>query len=401
MKYWACLVIISVAFIFFSGCTNVPHTLEPMYKEYENKELGFRIQYPEYAEVRSGDIGKLTGLGYPYERVKFFLDDTTSINVMVVETNIPLTEYDERTTERSQELFNTQILESTQSQISGHPAIKKIILYPKDKTFAIISSKNEKIYIVSFAVNLQKYDEILQIAQKMIDTFEFIQPTKTITTTPTILVPINLKYTYSPSSGTAPLSVTFTDQSTGPITSWQWDFGDGTNSNERSPKHVYTQKGTYKVKLTVCGNDGCESKNGKPDIIVNEPEQGGECKKDSECNKGTFGYACCNGKCYNTLTENCCGGKVYSEQESWYTTKLGVKFRKGCCAGKLITSEECCNGVIYDSDEASCCNGKIYSGENRCCGSEVCPEGQECCGPKTENPRCYDPDEYICYLTIK
>ncbi|MGH9891650.1 MAG: PKD domain-containing protein, partial [bacterium] len=34
----------------------------------------------------------------------------------------------------------------------------------------------------------------------------------------------------NPTSGTAPLTVTFTDTSTGNITTWSWSFGDGTTS---------------------------------------------------------------------------------------------------------------------------------------------------------------------------
>ena len=52
---------------------------------------------------------------------------------------------------------------------------------------------------------------------------------------------IEAQFIASPTSGTAPLEVTFTDQSTGDITAWQWDFdGDGTIDNvEQNPTHTY------------------------------------------------------------------------------------------------------------------------------------------------------------------
>jgi len=65
----------------------------------------------------------------------------------------------------------------------------------------------------------------------------------------------------SPTSGQAPLTVTFTDQSlTGgnTITSWLWSFGDGATSTLPSPSHTYTTVGTFTVSLTVtnpAGND--------------------------------------------------------------------------------------------------------------------------------------------------
>ena len=56
--------------------------------------------------------------------------------------------------------------------------------------------------------------------------------------------------TASPTSGTAPLTVTFSDASTGGPTSWAWDFGDGTTSNVQfPPAHTYTTADTYTVSL--------------------------------------------------------------------------------------------------------------------------------------------------------
>ena len=58
----------------------------------------------------------------------------------------------------------------------------------------------------------------------------------------------------TPLSGTFPLTVTFTNQSTGSgITGYLWDFGDGTTSvsSTTTVPHVYSQRGVYTVSLTV------------------------------------------------------------------------------------------------------------------------------------------------------
>jgi len=52
-------------------------------------------------------------------------------------------------------------------------------------------------------------------------------------------------------SGYAPLTVTFRDATIEPATRWQWDFGDGSTSDERHPVHTYTQPGNYTVSLTT------------------------------------------------------------------------------------------------------------------------------------------------------
>jgi len=58
-------------------------------------------------------------------------------------------------------------------------------------------------------------------------------------------------FSATPTSGKAPLTVTFTDKSAGIPTSWKWSFGDGKTSVQQSPKHQYLQEGNYKVTLTV------------------------------------------------------------------------------------------------------------------------------------------------------
>ncbi|MBD0401982.1 PKD domain-containing protein [Flammeovirga sp. EKP202] len=51
-------------------------------------------------------------------------------------------------------------------------------------------------------------------------------------------------------------AVQFTDESTTTITSWAWDFGDGTTSNEQHPSHTYASVGQFTVKLKVTNEDG-------------------------------------------------------------------------------------------------------------------------------------------------
>lgn len=63
-------------------------------------------------------------------------------------------------------------------------------------------------------------------------------------------------FTFSPQTGTAPLRVTFTDQTQGSPTSWSWDFGDGQTSSAQNPTHTYTNAGKYAVSLTATNSNG-------------------------------------------------------------------------------------------------------------------------------------------------
>ncbi|MBN2410385.1 PKD domain-containing protein [candidate division KSB1 bacterium] len=66
-------------------------------------------------------------------------------------------------------------------------------------------------------------------------------------------------FSANPLSGTVPLTVQFTDSSTGDITTWTWDFGDSTTSNLQNPEHIYTKAGVYSVNLTITGLPGTRS----------------------------------------------------------------------------------------------------------------------------------------------
>jgi PKD repeat protein len=63
--------------------------------------------------------------------------------------------------------------------------------------------------------------------------------------------PIQAAFTASPTSGPAPLTVVFTNTSTGAYAASLWCFGDGITSTQTSPTHTYTAIGTYTITLTV------------------------------------------------------------------------------------------------------------------------------------------------------
>src|SRR6185369_12686670 len=63
-------------------------------------------------------------------------------------------------------------------------------------------------------------------------------------------------FSATPLSGCAPLVVTFTDQSTGGATSWQWDLGNGTLSTQQNPTTTYFNSGLFTVTLTVTNASG-------------------------------------------------------------------------------------------------------------------------------------------------
>jgi PKD repeat protein len=81
--------------------------------------------------------------------------------------------------------------------------------------------------------------------------------------------PPTASFSSNVSTGYAPLSVAFTDRSTGSPTSWIWSFGDGTSSTIKNPVHAYNKAGNYTVSLTVKNADGSDTLAKSNSIAVN------------------------------------------------------------------------------------------------------------------------------------
>ena len=86
----------------------------------------------------------------------------------------------------------------------------------------------------------------------------------------------------NPTSGTAPLSVNFTDQSTNSPTSWSWAFGDSGTSTAQNPSHSYAA-GTYTVSLTATNQYGSDGET-KTNYITASSGGGG----DFSCTSATI-----------------------------------------------------------------------------------------------------------------
>jgi PKD repeat protein len=84
-------------------------------------------------------------------------------------------------------------------------------------------------------------------------------------------------FTGSPTAGSAPLTVTFTDTSTGQLTTWAWTFGNNNGSSAQYPQHTYANAGTYTVTLTVNGPGGSNTatKQGYISVAVPLPPSSG------------------------------------------------------------------------------------------------------------------------------
>ncbi|WP_162198324.1 PKD domain-containing protein, partial [Methanosarcina sp. 2.H.T.1A.6] len=91
-----------------------------------------------------------------------------------------------------------------------------------------------------------------------------------ITVTSDVSAPV-ASFTSDSNAGNIPFIVKFTDTSTGKVSSWTWDFGDGSTSTDQNPTHTYVTLGSYKVTLTATGPGGSNTTTAADSITVSEP----------------------------------------------------------------------------------------------------------------------------------
>jgi PKD repeat protein len=109
-------------------------------------------------------------------------------------------------------------------------------------------------------LNLQELDlSDVPARSRLVITFPNIVDTSSIA----ILLPASqapvAQFTANPVSGDAPLNVQFTDLSSNNPTMWEWVFSDGATSNEQNPSHIFTDGGSFDVRLTASNNQGSSS----------------------------------------------------------------------------------------------------------------------------------------------
>ncbi|HZB17158.1 MAG TPA: PsbP-related protein [Nitrososphaeraceae archaeon] len=137
---------------------------------YDNPTFGIRIQYPS-------DWGRLdlSFLQHSADIDFYPLNDTSlAKNVKIQVNNLPsrnmtLEEY----TNSQINLLEENLLESSAATLAGILGYKIVFTNIEGlKTMQVWTIKDDKAYIITYVTQEEDYEKELQIAQKMIDSFE-------------------------------------------------------------------------------------------------------------------------------------------------------------------------------------------------------------------------------------
>lgn len=77
---------------------------------------------------------------------------------------------------------------------------------------------------------------------------------------------------FSTGNGCAGQALDFNNTSSGSISGYLWDFGDGTTSTNASPSNAYATAGTYSVTLSASSSNGCNNQTSKLINVYSTPQ---------------------------------------------------------------------------------------------------------------------------------
>ena len=86
----------------------------------------------------------------------------------------------------------------------------------------------------------------------------------------------------------APVTINFTDTSSGDDLSYLWNFGDGSTSQQRNPSHTF-QAGAWEVTLTVTNANGTDTSSTVIVATAPVPSAGGNDNQNSAFGNTNFG----------------------------------------------------------------------------------------------------------------
>lgn len=151
--------------------TIIAQTGQADFRTYENPEFGIRVQYPS-------DWGRLdlSFLGTSADIDFYPLNDTSGAKAVRIQVeqlpsqNMTLDQY----TDTQINSTEGQILESNVTTLGNLPAHEIVFTDVGLKTLQVWTLKDDKVYAITYVAEEEDYENGLQIAQRIIESFGII-----------------------------------------------------------------------------------------------------------------------------------------------------------------------------------------------------------------------------------
>ena len=166
------IIITSLLSVSLTGQQTTVAQTNSKFVTYDNPTFGVRIQYPsDWGRLDLSFLQQSADIDfYPLadtslaKNVKIQVDNLPSSNMTLEEyTNSQINPLEER------------LLESNTTTLAGIPGYEIVFTSLQGlKTMQVWTIKNDKAYIITYVAQEEDYEKELQVAQKMIDSFEII-----------------------------------------------------------------------------------------------------------------------------------------------------------------------------------------------------------------------------------
>jgi eukaryotic-like serine/threonine-protein kinase len=139
---------------------------------YENSDFHFKIEYPSNWTKQEVNL-------FPYQVVRFVEPHSVSAFLIVVRSapmNFTSATFAEKLSQSKNPLMH--VINSTTAKVVGDSKASQVIYYDysRDRTIKTLDTvvvKNGQMYLLEYRTDPGTYSRYLQVAQKMIDSFQF------------------------------------------------------------------------------------------------------------------------------------------------------------------------------------------------------------------------------------
>jgi serine/threonine-protein kinase len=169
-----------------TAIASTPTTKEDAFLTYENYTYAIRIRYPsDWERLESSQRDSGLNIVVIFRSPPENSSDTKLENFLIQVGNLPFQNIplDEivsaNINELKQSLIDFELIELNATTLSGNNPAHKVVYTNREgedehKTMQILSTQEDKIYLLTYSAEKRKYSDYLPTIEKMIDSFEIV-----------------------------------------------------------------------------------------------------------------------------------------------------------------------------------------------------------------------------------